>query len=207
MIPFVAPLVGWAAKSALMQSPIGRLIKSVPKPVWKWLAIALVVALVVWRGLAWHAGKVDQLKKDSFAAGRQSAAADMVALRDQLNRAHAQDVARMRSQNDAKLRDVGRDADALRLRGPGRAACSAVVPGGAGGSQQAGGQASAPVSQLPDAGGAELIALRFDAATDLGESHDALRVEVLGWREWHAHFVKLWSDYAAKVAKATEPSK
>lgn len=202
------PSIGlWLAKSALMKSPIGGFLSRIPARVWKMLAIALVVALLIFVGLRWHGHKVEQLRKESFAAGRQSAVKDMVALRDQLNRAHAQDVARMRSENDAKLRDVGRDADALRLRGPGRAACSAVLSGGSGGRDQAGGEARAPVSELPDAGRAELIALRFDAATDLGESHDSLRVEVLGWREWHAHFVKLWSDYAAKVAKATEPAK
>lgn len=203
----ITMLAGWLAKSALMKSPIGGFFKRIPARVWVGLLIFAVVVFILWRGLAWHHGKIEHLRAESFAAGRQSAVKDMVALRDQLNRANADAVARMRSENDAKLRAVGRDADALRLRGPGRAACSAVFSPASGGRDQAGGETSAPVSDLPDARRAELIAVRFDAATDLGESHDSLRVEVLGWREWHAHFVKLWSDYAAKVAKATEPAK
>lgn len=206
---FLAPVVGWFAKSALMRSPVGGLLRRVPARVWKILIIAVVVGIIIWRALAWHSGKVEDLRTTAFAAGRQSLAKDMVALRDQLESRNAKAAAVMRSENDAKLRDVAVRHDALRVRGPGAATCSdsAFVSPGSGGHDQAGRPGDGAVSGMPDPRGSALIAVPFAGAVGFSEQHDSFRVEALGWRKWHAHFVTEWEAYRVKAEAAAKASK
>jgi hypothetical protein len=62
-------IVGFIAKSALMQSPIGAFLKMIPKQVW----IVLAVALAIWLGVRWHAHQV----KKVYQSGYDHAVADI----------------------------------------------------------------------------------------------------------------------------------
>jgi len=97
----------------------------------------------------------------------------------------------LRDRTDEENRRIAGDADALRLRGPGKAVCPAL-PSSPGGHQQAAPSSDAPVAQLPNTRGAELIALPFDDTIGFGKSYDELLNENKAWRDWHDQVLKVW---------------
>lgn len=194
-------LAAWAGKSVLMSSPLGGLLKRIPKRVWLWLVVAAVVAFVVWKALDWHGDRKHAFGEERYAAGYGAAHAEITALQKQLNARNAELAAMMRSKNDAKLRDVARDADALRLRGAGKAACSGAsfLPAAAGGRDEAGGTGDAALASVPAGERLDLFGLPVAPTIDFAEQHDAFRVEALGWREWHAAFTAEWEAYRKRA--------
>jgi hypothetical protein len=172
--------VTWLAARAML----GR----VPRAVW----IALAVIAVLFVGVRVHSGKVKAYGKAQFEAGRNSAKADMVALQVKLNAANAKIAADMRIKNDAKANAIRDDATRLSVRGPGKAACPAVIPSRSGGSVAPGGQGNAAVDQVPDGERVDLIGLPFAGAVAGAEQADLNRAEVLSWREWYAKMSAEW---------------
>lgn len=102
---------------------------------------------------------------------------------------------RSRTDEDARISHAA--ADDLRLRGAGAASCGRIrdpaVPAAAGGHQPVGGTADAPLGQVPDAGGPELIALPFNDTVAFADDHDQLLIEVKGWRDWYPRMVAEWN--------------
>jgi len=97
----------------------------------------------------------------------------------------------LRDRTDEENRRIAGDANALRLRGPGKAVCPGV-PTAPGGHKQAAPSSDAPVAQLPNTRGAELIALPFDDTIGFGKSYDELLNENKAWRDWHDQVLKVW---------------
>jgi hypothetical protein len=191
-------LVGFIAKSALMQSPVGAFLKMVPAWAWKALAIAaLLLGLFLWHQLTVrkhdvaliHQAKVEQFAHDQAQLdAARKAAVNWKRKADQANsRIHDEEKAR-HDQNVAHNRAL---ADALRLRLRAKA-----QPVGRGGSVVSGasgiaGWSGGPLSQA-NAGvvgetassicvpGAPLI----DYAEQADNDHDALiRIEDT-WRRY-----------------------
>jgi hypothetical protein len=156
-------------------------LKSLSPRVWLALAgILLAVGLVVLHER--HA------KAEIAAAEKRGAAAEGARIAAQVNRLtdRINGVAqKLREKGREDDRRIAADADDLRVRGPGHAACSAVVsapraPGGA----AAAGEAGAAVAPVPDGGGAELIALPFAGAVQLVEDHDQCLADRSRWERW-----------------------
>lgn len=202
----LAGIAAWAAKSALMQSPLGRWLKRIPGRVW--LRFFIIAAAVILGFLAyrWHGNKVEAFGNAKWGEGYQQARADAEAVRAELERRNAALAAELRSKNDAKLRDVARDADAVRLRGAGKAACSGAsfLPTAAGGRDPASRAGDAAVAALPAGERIDLFGLPVAPTIDFAEQHDAFRIEVLGWREWHALFTAEWEAYRKRVEAVAE---
>ena len=178
----IASIAGWAARSALMSSPLGGFLKAVPR--WVWIVLAVLALLLV--AVLWHGAKVEHLRTISFNAGyakrvgeEQSAAARRAG-RD------AAITAPIRSKTDETIRNNARRADTLRVRGPGAAACLDPAAPAPGGRQPGSGQADAAVDRVPGEERPALIALPFAPTIDAAERCDANLAELLAWREQRA---------------------
>lgn len=171
---FLAPL-------ALKLSPVGRFLKAIPRSVW----IALAIALVLFLGWRWHVGAVKDARKEGHTAGvayeGKRIADKASALKVKADRLAAD----IRRKNDAQNRAIAGAADDLRLRGPGKAACPGTITSRPGGRVAPGGSVTAPLDQVPDRTGVDLIAVPFADLVGAGERCDLNRGEVLAWREWH----------------------
>lgn len=77
-------------------------------------------------------------------------------------------------------------ADAVRLSGPGKAACPASVPFTPGRHDAAAPEASAPVVGVPDQERVDLIGLPFAPTVKLVEQHDLCLIEAQAWRNQNA---------------------
>lgn len=184
-------LAGIGASVMLKMSPVGRLLKAIPRPVW----IALGAALLLLLGFWWHGRQVKAFGAERFAAGYAKAVEDGKKRVRKVEQNSAKITTEIRSKSDEEIRRNSHRADDLRLRGPGAAACvNPGLPTGSGGHGEAGGQADAAGAGVPQQ---DRIALPFAYAVDQAEVADANRVEVLAWREWHARLTEEWKKYEA----------
>lgn len=117
----------------------------------------------------------------------QKIAQHALALKAQLDSLGRNISTTLKGLNDAKNTRIDSSADALRVRGSGKAACpgNTRLPASSSGHQQPSGTGNAALPQLRDAGGIDLIALPFADTVDFGQEHDRYRAEVLTWREWY----------------------
>jgi hypothetical protein len=199
-------LGAFLAKSALMQSPIGKVLGKVPSRVWKILAIVVISGLLIFFALRWHSNKVETFGNEKFQAGYDSRDAEIKKLQTQLNQRNAELATALRSKTDEKLRDVARDADIIRLHGPGKAACTSVggLPTSPGGHDQTRTSPGTSLPEVRDGEWDELIALPFSETVTVFENHDSLRIEVLGWREYHRVFTEEWKKYKEAADKTAQ---
>lgn len=194
----IAAAGAWLAKSALMQSPVGGLLKAVPR--WVWIAIA--VAILIFGAVRWHNGRIEDLKTTSFNAGYAKAVSDGKKGIGKIEQKSIAIATEIRSKTNEKIRDSARHADNLRLRGPAAAACiNPRLPAAARGHVAAGGGSGPALAGLPDEAGPPLIAVPFDQAVDRAEVDDANRIEVVAWREWHQRLTAEWTRYRAELTK------
>lgn len=173
---------------------ISGVLKKVPPKVWYGLALA--AALLV--GFLWHQHAAHKALKAQYTAGYAQAGKDIAAhalkLKAKIDAMTVKIAADERSKNDAENRRISAAADALRLRGPGKAGCTLrSEPAAAAGGHEPSGRASdVAVAGLPDPTGIDLIGVPFDDAVDFGKSHDAWRAEALSWRSFWARLVAAW---------------
>lgn len=171
----------WLAKTALMQSPLGGFLKSIPR--WLWITLAIGLAFIA--ALIWHGGKVKAFGQAQFAAG-EAAADERHTKRAKAWAKQINGIAgKVRSKNYETNRAIAGDADALRLHGPGKATCLDTYGaiGAASGHVPPGRPGDAPVAPLPDRERPALIALPFASAIAFAEQCDLNRAEALSWRE------------------------
>jgi hypothetical protein len=191
----IAMLAGWLAESALMKSPLGPLLKRF----WKPLAIGLaILAALLLHQHAAHKAIADAEKRGAEAAyaSLEKKALELKAKADTLNASIA---AKLKERNDAKMDSVRRDADALRLSGPGKALCrSAGLSAAPGGHVAADRDADASGPPMP---AEDSAAVPWPWLVDRAEEHDAYRLEALAWREWWARFDAEWKKYQAEAEK------
>lgn len=167
-------------------------LKSVPRFVWYALAAALVFAFAV----HWYNGKIDAAEKRGADAAYAHIADKAREIERQANDLAAKISEAFRRKNDEEARAIARAADAVLMRGPGKAACSSVagVPTLSSRPQPASGPADAPLDQVPSGARTDLIALPFAPTVAFGREHDLNRSELLtcraAWQrlsaEWEA---------------------
>lgn len=186
MIPaFLAPLI-------LKLSPVGRILKAVPRPVW----ISLLVIGILLLGTCAHKRSVKKFGEERYAAGVK-AEGERIAAKAFLIKSKADAAANkiskaLKDQNNEENRAIARSADDRRLRGPGKAVC----PGTA--SMAGGASRPVPASGGPDAAGPEVpsgdvAAVPWGWLVDSAERCDLNRAEVLSWREWHRQQGEAWA--------------
>lgn len=185
MIPFLAPLL-------LKMSPVGRILKSIPRQVW--IAIAAVAILLV--GSCVHKRAVIKYGKEQYAAGVK-AEGDRIAdeakrMKARIDAQSAQISQLLKDKNDAQNRAIARSADDLRLRGPGKAICPghSSLPASPGESIAPSWSGNAATGQVP---GGEWGAVPWGWFLDSAERCDLNRAEVLAWREWYAKQSEAWA--------------
>lgn len=179
-----------------------------------WLVIAALAALggAWW----WHNSTVKAAYNKGYAQAsverdaawrgafdKMNAAAQ--AWRDNFEQRGAQIAAEIGARNAQELRANAARADALRVRGPGRAA-ACLNPGGAagllsasGGHDQTAGDADAGMAGLPDE--TPMAILPWPDLIQRSEDADADRAEVKAWREWYARTKDEWEEYRAKLKR------
>lgn len=180
-----------------------KALKRVPRKVWITLAVVAAVVLAGWLAHRWHAGKVEAFGNERYAAGYAQARGEIEALRQQINRRNAELAAALRSKHDEQIRRNSADADALRLRGPGRAACASAfyIPAAAGRHDGAGRPADAAVGDVRSEQREPLVGLPFAPTVAFAEQHDNFRTEALSWRAWHFQFTTEWEKWRAKAGQ------
>lgn len=184
------------ARSALMTSPLGGPLKALLGGLGRLLG--LKVSLRVWMLVAalafawhWHHGKVKAADRAGYSRAMGEVEGKAIALKTKIDTLTTKISTELRSRNDEENRRIARDAGALRLRGPGKAACpaGARLPSGSGGYISPGGLGDAAGSQVPDR---DRAAVPWGWLVDRAEEHDADRAEVVTWREWYRKMVAAW---------------
>jgi hypothetical protein len=115
----------------------------------------------------------------------------------------------VRQHHDQDLRNNAARADAIVVRGAGKARCrqleAPAVPVSSGGHDGAApGHVDADMDSMPPDGGSELIAMPLDGAAGFAREHDDYASEVIAWRTWYPRMVEQWNKLREPLAK---PSK
>ena len=95
----------------------------------------------------------------------------------------------LRKANDEENRRIAGDAGALRVSGPGKAACRPVAPAAPSGRIAAPAKPDAPGPALPPD---DLAGVSWNWLVQRGQEHDQLRAEVQSWHDWYDQLVKNW---------------
>jgi hypothetical protein len=201
-------MLTWLAESALMSSPIGAFLKSIPAGVWKVVAIvAAVVGLFLLHQHIAHKAIAAAEKRGSDAAYTH-VAEQAQKLTSRANALNGKLAKAFQEKNREENSRIARAADDLRLRGPGAARCTAFpgLSAAARGSQSSDRSGDASVAGLRNEERTDLIALPFAPTIDFGEQHDGFRAEAISWRGWYATFMAEWAKWNAEAAKARQPA-
>jgi sensor c-di-GMP phosphodiesterase-like protein len=117
-------LIEWLAKSALMQSPVGALLKAVPA--WAWKALAIIALLVA--AFLWHQHAAHKALNAAYAHGKADEAERVkkqaLELKAKIDALTGKIATQERAKNEEANRRIAADAGDLRMQGPGRAICS-----------------------------------------------------------------------------------
>jgi hypothetical protein len=156
-----------------------------------WIGLVVSVALALgWIGAAGDArhykkqsDRYERLYRDEKAAVDEAdrAAREAQATANQISK-------ELKERNDAENRRIADTADAIRVSGPGKAACRAN-PTRTGGHDKAGGSGDATGSQVP---ADDRAAVPWPWLVAKAEQADLNRAEVLTWREWYKRLVAAW---------------
>jgi hypothetical protein len=175
---------------------LGTARSSVAKvPPKAWLYIAIAAALV--GGFVWHQVHAHKALKKADAAGYVRAMRDVeqraLKLKSKVDAMTAKIANHERILNDQAHRRVDRNADALLLRGPGKALCSIrSEPSAAAGSAPASGQVDGGLGKLPDARGTDLIALPFTGTVKFARQGDHCEADLTSWWSWYDKLTAAW---------------
>jgi cell division protein FtsL len=180
------PAIGLGAKLASATGFLPRL------PRWLWILLAVVAAGAV--GAIWHQHRTHATIAAAEKRGEDRAYAAVEAKALKLAEQARSLAASIRSKTDDTNRRIAGDADAIRLRGPGKAACPVAAPAATGGRIAPGGDANAPMDRLPDPERVDIIGLPFAGTVAFAEQHDLNRAEVIAWREYSAALQKAWKS-------------
>lgn len=202
-------MIGWAAARTFLTSRLGL-----------GLIGALVLALAVWRVLAWHERKIEAVE---LAAGKARDTQWQVAFSAQRAASRAWKAAltvrqlqlaeERRKTHESNLRRSAAVADDLRLRGPGFAAAAADCRPGAdprsgpaaGGHRAAAAQPDAPGPRLPaDDRPGEFAIVPWGWLVQRAEEHDALLSEATAWRGHDAEQRALLLDRREELRRKLE---
>lgn len=196
--------------------------KKVPR--WVWIALAVIVALVVFT--IWHqhkahaaiaAAKAQQKIADDAAwqaaFDRERIAAGKWRQAAELNAKAISDRERMR--NDETNRHIDAGAADLLLRGPGKAAAASCRPVDHAGVPAGGGQPGPGDHRPPDGAGtvlpgddgtAQRAIVPWNWLVGRARQCDLDRAEALTWRSWYVQQASAWERMRAQAPKAATPS-
>lgn len=161
---------------------------SIPRGVW----IALAVVAILLLGTCAHKKAVTKAYDAYYAQGKADEGQRIAAKALNIAAKATLISTKLRSKSDETNRRIAGDADAIRLRGPGKASCLNPATPRASGRQPAGRPADAAVDQVPSGEGLELIGVPFPDFVGAAERCDLNRAEVLTWREWHKQLTENW---------------
>jgi hypothetical protein len=185
------------ARSALMQSPIGAFLKSIPR--WAWIAIAAVA--IVAASVIWHQHKAHAAIAAAEKRGEDRAYAHIAAKARAIEQRAAElgrkISAAIRSRTDEENRHIAARADAQRLRGPGASACSGYsrLPAAAGGPKSKPGLSDAARPRVP---ADDIAAVPWPWLVDRAEQCDLNLTEVTAWRSWYEQQSAAWEKLRAQ---------
>lgn len=154
---------------------------------WQIVALALSAILV----LQHFALKAEQRHSAKVERQLGKATAELTRVDREAREAEArgkQLARQIKDRTDEENRRIAGDADAVRVRGPGKAVCR-PAPAAASGHQEAGRNGDAAGPQVPSDNRA---AVPWGWLTDRAEQADLNRAEVLAWREWYSRLVDSW---------------
>jgi hypothetical protein len=152
--------------------------KKIPRQVW----LGLVAALLALALVAWHQHVAHKAIAAAEKRGEDRAYAKITQQAQALAKRANDRAAKIRKQTDEANRTSIALANDLRVRGPGKAACTATAATSTSRHVSPPRPADAAVDQVPAGGGANLIAMPFDDAVAWAEQHDLNLNEVKGWR-------------------------
>lgn len=222
-----ATILGFFARSALMTSPAGAILKRIPRQVWIALAVAAVlVAAIIWHQAKAHAA-IDRAVKAAVASAIDKRDGQWRQRLDQEHRAAlawkgradaqlAQISKLQRKLTDEETRRIDADRRAMLLRGPGKAAAPAGcrpgdhpgLPGIAGRHVAQPGAAADAGTEMPAVDGSDQWAVvPWDWLVAVVSERDAFRFEAIGWRGWHASITGAWGQLRSQAPKPSPPAK
>lgn len=182
MIPFFAA-------AALKLSPVGNFLKVIPRPVW----IALAVIALLLLGTCAHKRSVKKFGDERYAAGVKHEGDRIAAKAEQIAKRAEEISAKARSLNNETNRRIASDADAVRVSGPGKAACLNPSTPGAGRYVTPIGKPDAARPQVPTGDREALLAaVPWPWLVDRAEEHDLCLAEAATWRSWHKQLEESW---------------
>jgi hypothetical protein len=175
------------------------------------VAVVLIGTNVHWIGEARHwkkqSGQFEKLYR-ADQADFERIAKQATDQKNKLDAANAKISAALKERHNEEVARNAADANALRLSGPGKAAC-AGNPGSAAaprGHVQAASAADAPLDQVPDPAGVQLIGVPFNDAVDFAQAYDDLLSEAKTWRDDDAQLRAAWPKSATPAdAKPKSP--
>lgn len=175
--------------------PVRAFFGSVPRWVWIGLAIALAALLSV----LWHGHVAGKALKAADKAGydRRSKEVEQRALKlkAKVDALTAKITTEERNRNAEAHRGNDAAANALLVRGPGKAVCSVRPIASSPALRDPGrpsGALDGKVAGLPEPGGQSLIALPFDDTVGFSREADSCQIDRKSWEQWYGRLVKAW---------------
>lgn len=216
----VAGIAAWFLVPGL-SAALSRLAKAMPPKAWLAIAIVVTIGVAVWLHQVRAAQVIAQVRKDTIAARDKQWQVQFdklhgAALTWKSNYQGKADALAMERQerHEQDLRDIAARADALGLRGPGKAAAPACGrPGNGSGSSAAAGQGSVAPGRTIDGGvagmpgGEGLAIVPWADLVGFARFYDANRAEVIAWREDRAAQVKLRDEAVKAIPALVAPGK
>lgn len=218
MLTILSLLTGGGAIGALiwfipgLRALSGKLIAAIPpKVAWALLAVAALAALVFWHnhsvGKAYDRGRAEErVSRDAQWQAAFNQMRDGAAIwKDNYEREAARSAELTGAIHAQDLRHNAALADALRLRGPGKAAAACHRSGSDTGLSAATGGSDAPAAgQLPELAGlpdqhGPLAALPWPELIEWGRSADDSAAEVKAWRDWYKNQRALHEDAVKRL--------
>jgi hypothetical protein len=168
-----------------------------------WALLALVVAL--WLGIRWHAHEIEQTWQSGYDAGYAKAQEEQRQLAAAVDKRSTQISNSERSKNDEAVRNIHDSADAISMRGPGKAGANcpslAAAPSGP---EPATEQPSPATASLPPEDREDPLAtVSWRWLVGTGKQCDLERAENVSWRNWYQAQAKSWPS--AQPASSPSP--
>lgn len=183
------PLPLFLAPLALKLSPVGKIIKRIPWQIWAIIGAFLLIVGLVW----WHLDKVSDAREAGYTQGKADTETHFAAKAAEWVERLSDISAKARSLNDATNRRIAAGADALRVRGPGKAACLNPATPGASRYVAPAGKPDAAGPDVPAGDGEALLAaVPWPWLVDRAEQCDLNRAEAETWRAWHRQLEEAW---------------
>lgn len=183
--------IGIASKLLGVKSTLSKIPPKV------WYALAIIAALAI--AFFWHQHAAHKALKAADQAGynRRSKEVEQAALKlkAKVDALTAKIVLEERKRNAQAHRDNDVAADALLVRGPGKAVCSVRPVASGPALRPADGSPVAvngQVAGVPEPGGQSLIALPFADSVSFAREHDSCQIDRKSWEDWHSAVLKAW---------------